>query len=64
LEELLVALADKLWKGVRLADLETTVIDAVVARCGGERWDVFLRLDACFEAIADGAEERLLKSES
>jgi putative nucleotidyltransferase with HDIG domain len=63
-EELLVALADKLWKGVRLTELETRVIDAVAARCTHKHWDVFLRLDSCFEAIADGAEARLLRSES
>jgi putative nucleotidyltransferase with HDIG domain len=64
LEELLVALADKLWKGVRKQDLETQVIEELVARTGGDRWQTLLRLDACFEHIADGAEARLARSES
>jgi hypothetical protein len=44
-EELLVALSDKLWKGVRKPDLEERVIDAIAARVGNQRWDVFVELD-------------------
>ncbi len=62
LEELLVALADKLWKGVRARRLEEVVIDAIAARLGQTRWDVFVELDDGFEAIASGGDERLARS--
>jgi len=62
LEELLVALADKLWKGVRARRLEEVVIDAIATRLGQARWDVFVTLDDGFEAIAAGGDERLARS--
>ncbi len=62
LEELLVALADKLWKGVRQQDLETIVVDAIAAAVKRDRWDVFVEVDACFEKIADDGPERLQRS--
>jgi len=61
-EELVVALADKLWKGRREAALELMVIDEVAARLGVSRWDLFERLDTVFEEIAAGGPERLLQS--
>ena len=62
LEELLVALADKLWKGARVPELELRVIDAIAAKLNQERWDLFLELDALFEKIASGSEDRLMRS--
>ena len=62
LEELLVALADKLWKGVRKESLEALVCDAIASKTGRERWAVFADLDACFEAIAEGGDARLDRS--
>jgi hypothetical protein len=61
-EELSVALADKLWKGKREAELELTVIDRAAEQLRVDRWTVFDRLDAAFEAIADGASDRLARS--
>jgi hypothetical protein len=62
LEELVVALADKLWKGVRHEELEALVCDAVSKKLARERWSVFVDLDACFERVADGADDRLRRS--
>lgn len=62
LEELLVALSDKLWKGVRVGALEEAVIDAVAKRSGRSRWELFTALDDGFEAIAAGGDERLARS--
>ena len=62
LEELLVALSDKLWKGKREGDLELRVVDAVADRLGKSRWDVFSALDECFERIASDGDERLARS--
>jgi hypothetical protein len=64
LEERVVALADKLWKGKREPDLELDVIDEVAARLGGSRWDVFEALDNTFEKIAASGAERLELSRS
>ncbi len=62
LEELLVALADKLWKGVRYAELERRVTEGVAAKSGKAFWDVFVELDTAFEEIAAGGSGRLERS--
>lgn len=62
LEELLVALADKLWKGKRVAELEDRVIDAVAILLNNDRWDIFGQLDDRFELIASSGDERLVRS--
>lgn len=61
-EESLIALADKLWKGKRVRELEEKVIKAAAKKIDAEYWDVFIRLDACFEEIANLGEERLSRS--
>lgn len=62
LEELLVALADKLWKGVRNQRLEELVVDAIGAATQRDRWELFVDLDTQFEEIAAGGAERLARS--
>jgi len=62
IEELIVALSDKLWKGKRDEILELTVIDAVAKQLGKERWSIFLEFDECFEDIAMKGNERLNRS--
>jgi hypothetical protein len=62
LEELLVALADTLWKGIRKQELELRVIDAIAAQRKKDRWDLFIELDALFEKIACGGDDRLRRS--
>jgi hypothetical protein len=62
-EELVVALADKLWKGKRQPALEKKVIEVAAAKLGREFWDVFVELDTCFEGIASEGTERLARSE-
>ena len=62
LEELVVALADKLWKGVRRRQLEERVIDTVAEALGKVRWDVFVELDTVFESIAADGARRLARS--
>ncbi|MBF9069790.1 phosphohydrolase [Streptacidiphilus sp. NEAU-YB345] len=58
-EDLLVALADKVWKNKRVADLEDRVVVAL-AECGGrERWEEFLALDEVLSRLGDGADGRL-----
>ncbi|MCU7823699.1 HD domain-containing protein [Kitasatospora sp. DSM 101779] len=58
-EDLLVSLADKVWKNKRLPDLEDRVV-AELCRAGGRPgWEEFLALDELLTRIGDGAEERL-----
>ncbi len=64
IEELLIALADKLWKGKRVESLEMEVIDRIAALLKVGRWDVFPELDQKFEEIAAGGHKRLQRSVS
>jgi hypothetical protein len=62
LEELIVALSDKLWKGERISSLELRVIDRVAVMLHKDRWDVFSELDDCFEQVAATGNLRLARS--
>ena len=61
-EDLLVALADKLWKGKREQELEARVLDTLAKRAGLEPWEVFDRLDMICEQIAADGSSRLDRS--
>ena len=61
-EELTVALADALWKGVRIEALELRVIDAIAERLGVGRWTIYTPMDDGFERIASRGSERLARS--
>lgn len=63
-EELVIACADKLWKGKRVADLEEMLTRRVNEELRLGHWEVFTRLDDCFERIAGGCDERLERSRS
>ncbi|HEU4835063.1 MAG TPA: HD domain-containing protein [Pyrinomonadaceae bacterium] len=63
LEELLIALSDKLWKGVRVAKLEELVIDRLAESLQKDRWDCFTELDILFEDVAETADGRLARSD-
>jgi hypothetical protein len=58
-EDLLVSLADKVWKGKRVEDLEQLVVNHLVASCGGKAWEVFMTLDDILTSLAADADERL-----
>jgi hypothetical protein len=59
LDELLVSLADTIWKGKRVTELEDLVVARLAAASGREKWDEFLELDQVLTEIGDGADERL-----
>jgi hypothetical protein len=59
LEDLLVTLADKVWKAKRVVDLEQLVVERLVTASGQESWEVFLALDDQLSKIAAAADERL-----
>jgi hypothetical protein len=62
LEERSVALADKLWKGVREENLELCIIDEIASRLHTDRWSIFVQLDSIFEEIAASGTDRLERS--
>src|SRR5262249_50689343 len=63
IEDLLLALAGKLWKGKRDDDLERRVADAIARATTREAWDVFAALDEICEAIAADGPGRLARSQ-
>lgn len=63
-EESTVALADKLWKGVRNPELEVYIIDYIAHQKVTSRWDVFVEIDSVFEEIASHGYERLMESQN
>ncbi|MFH1810680.1 MAG: HD domain-containing protein [Pseudomonadota bacterium] len=62
LEEMLVGLADNLWRGQRQPALELAIVDRAASLLGQDRWDLFPALDACFEALAADGDVRLARS--
>lgn len=62
LEDLLVALADKLWKGKRVDELEQLFIDRVASTTQCARWFVYSAIDPIFQEVADDGPARLARS--
>ncbi|MFI6068662.1 HD domain-containing protein [Micromonospora sp. NPDC051227] len=58
-DDLLVSVADKVWKGKRITDLEELLVDRLAGVTGRERWSVFLDLDEILDRIAADADRRL-----
>ncbi len=58
-EDLLVALADSIWKGKRDDILETLLLERIGEPTGLESWAVFERLDRILSGIAQDADRRL-----
>jgi hypothetical protein len=59
IEELLIALSDKLWKGKRDNLLELRLIDTIAEILGKTRWDIYIEMDKIFESIANNGLNRL-----
>ncbi|MEV6484342.1 HD domain-containing protein [Streptomyces sp. NPDC051576] len=59
LEDLLVSLADKVWKNKRVPDLEDLVVARLAEATGRAVWEEFLALDEVLTGIGDGADARL-----
>jgi hypothetical protein len=58
-EDLLVSLADKVWKAKRVPELEDLVVAELARASGREVWEEFLRLDEELTRIGEGAAARL-----
>lgn len=59
LEDLLVSLADKVWKGKRVPDLEDLVVARLAQAAGRAAWEEFAALDDLLTRIGDTADRRL-----
>jgi hypothetical protein len=59
LEDLLVALADTIWKGKRDEQLELRIARHIAAVCGEESWQIYMQLDDMLSIIARDADARL-----
>ena len=59
IEDLLVALSDKIWKGNRVDDLEKLVGQKLSSMLNCDYWDVYGKLDSILSQIVLGADEKL-----
>ncbi|GGN87804.1 phosphohydrolase [Actinoplanes lobatus] len=58
-EDHLVSLADKIWKGARVEDLEHLVVERIADVSGIAGWEAFVSLDDRLQELAAGADDRL-----
>ncbi|MEO6090767.1 MAG: HD domain-containing protein [Umezawaea sp.] len=58
-DDLLVSLADKVWKAKRVPDLEQLLVDRFTAASGEPVWLVYMALDDELDRIAADADHRL-----
>ena len=58
-EDYLVALADKIWKGRRVRDLEDLLVARISDQVGLPTWQVFRDVDEILGRLAEGSEERI-----
>jgi hypothetical protein len=59
LEDLLVSLADKIWKDKRVPGLEDLFMNRLTTASGRSRWEEFLVLDDLLTSIGQEADQRL-----
>ncbi len=59
LEELLVSLADTIWKGIRDDKLEELIIAGIAESTQSDFWTVYQKMDAIVSRIADAGNERI-----
>ena len=59
IEDLLVSVADKIWKNKRVPDLEDLVVTRLAEASGRTPWEEFLALDDILTSIGNGADQRL-----
>nr|WP_237418257.1 HD domain-containing protein [Actinomadura rayongensis] len=59
LEDLLVSLADKVWKNKRVLDLEDLVVNHLAHATGHQPWEEYAALDEFLTRLGDIADQRL-----
>jgi hypothetical protein len=58
-EDLLVSVADKVWKGKRVAGLEQLLVDVLAGATGRSTWETFMELDDVLGQLSADADRRL-----
>jgi hypothetical protein len=58
-EDLMVSVADKIWKNKRVPGLEDLLVTRLAQASGRDAWQEFADLDTLLEAIGDGAGHHL-----
>jgi hypothetical protein len=53
LEDMVVALADCIWKGQRIESLENQIVERITGQNGESGWQVFAKLDTMIEKIVN-----------
>jgi hypothetical protein len=59
IEDLLVSLADKIWKGKRQEDLEEIICHRISIILSRPEWEIFASMDSILSDLARGADRRL-----
>jgi len=58
-DDLLVSVADKVWKAKRVEELESLLVQRIAGAARVPGWEAFVALDDCLQGVADDADERL-----
>jgi hypothetical protein len=58
-EDLLVSVADQVWRAKRVPDLETLLVDRLASAAGVETWEAFMDVDDILEDLSRDADRRL-----
>lgn len=59
LEDLLVALADKCWKGKRISQLESLTAETLSNATGKPAWECYASMDEIIQSLSRNADKRL-----
>jgi len=59
LEDLLVRIADTVWKGIRSETLEKQICESLAERTNENNWEIFMKLDDIICDITETSDERL-----
>ena len=59
IEDLIVCLSDKIWKGKRVNELEERITNEISELIQTDFWDVSMKLELILEKIAIGSDDRI-----
>lgn len=60
IEDHIVCLSDKIWKGKRVDELEERITNKIAESTKTDFWDVSIKLELILEKIAIGADDRIV----
>jgi HD superfamily phosphodiesterase len=64
IEDWIVSLADKVWKGKRIESLEDLIVQQICKQTNREKWEIFINLDEFLQTITRDAHQRILMQDS